>query len=78
MLHEDVQTSESASVDWASSLCSASGITGLLRLPCDLPLVRGEDIDALLAGAPDQPAAIMVPSRDGTGTNALLRAPPAL
>jgi 2-phospho-L-lactate guanylyltransferase len=78
VLHEEQQISESASVDFASRLCAERGVTGLLRLPLDLPLVQSSDIDELLATVCDAPAVVMVPSRDGTGTNAILRTPPAL
>jgi 2-phospho-L-lactate guanylyltransferase len=50
----------------------------LLRLPLDVPLVRSSDIDDLLAVEFVAPALVIVPSRDGTGTNAILRTPPAL
>jgi 2-phospho-L-lactate guanylyltransferase len=78
VLREDQQISESASVDYASRLCAERGVTALLRLPLDLPLVQANDIDDLLATECAAPAAVMVPSRDGTGTNAILRTPPTL
>jgi 2-phospho-L-lactate guanylyltransferase len=78
ILREEVQISESASVDWASRVCAKKNVTGLLRLPLDLPLVQSRDIDELLAVDCKAPAVVMVPSRDGTGTNAILRTPPAL
>src|SRR5580658_6561056 len=78
ILREERQISESASVDFASKLCARRGIAALLRLPIDLPLVQPSDIDALLATEYAAPAVVMVPSRDGTGTNAILRTPPAL
>ena len=78
LLREETQISESASVDHASQLCAERGITALLRLPLDLPLVQPADIDDLLATECAAPATIMVPSRDGTGTNAILRTPPTL
>ncbi len=78
ILHEEQQISESASVDYASRLCAERGVTALLRLPLDLPLVQPCDIDDLLATESAAPAVVMVPSRDGTGTNAILRTPPAL
>jgi 2-phospho-L-lactate guanylyltransferase len=78
VLPEDEQVSESASVDAASRQCAAHGVTALLRLPLDLPLVQAADIDELLELEFSAPAAVMVPSRDGTGTNALLRTPPTL
>jgi 2-phospho-L-lactate guanylyltransferase len=78
VLQEEHQISESASVDYASRLCAERGVTALLRLPLDLPLVQPADIDDLLATECAAPAAVMVPSRDGTGTNAILRTPPTL
>lgn len=78
VLREEEQISESASVDFASRLCAERGVTGLLRLPLDLPLVQPGDISDLLTAPCEAPALVMVPSRDGTGTNAILRTPPAL
>jgi len=78
ILHEQTQISESASVDFASRLCAERGVKSLLRLPLDLPLVQPADIDELFAVECTAPATVMVPSRDGTGTNAILRTPPTL
>jgi 2-phospho-L-lactate guanylyltransferase len=77
-LCEEQQISESVSVDAASRQCEAYGIAAVLRLPLDLPLVTSSDIDELLAVDCRAPAVVIVPSRDGTGTNAILRTPPAL
>jgi 2-phospho-L-lactate guanylyltransferase len=79
VLREGTQISESASVDAASQWCEAQGVTSLLRLPIDLPLLQPDDVEWLLdhARAPG-PSMVIVPSRDGTGTNALLRTPPTL
>jgi 2-phospho-L-lactate guanylyltransferase len=78
ILREEKQVSESASVDFASRLCAERGVTALLRVPLDLPLVQPRDLDDLLATECVAPAVVMVPSRDGSGTNAILRSPPAL
>src|SRR6266403_5453628 len=78
ILHEEEQISESHSVDAASKICEQQGITALLRLPLDVPLVQASDIDDLLAVECEEPALVIVPSRDGMGTNAILRMPPAL
>jgi 2-phospho-L-lactate guanylyltransferase len=78
ILREDRQISESDSVDAASRLCELRGVTGLLRVPLDVPLVQSGDIDDLLAIECEAPALVIVPSRDGMGTNAILRMPPAL
>jgi 2-phospho-L-lactate/phosphoenolpyruvate guanylyltransferase len=78
ILREDRQISESDSVDAASRICEQRGARALLRLPLDLPLVQPRDIDELLGIECEAPAMVIVPSRDGTGTNALLRTPPKL
>ena len=78
ILREERQISESHSVDAASRICEQRGVTGLLRLPLDLPLIQSGDIDDLLTLECRAPALVIVPSRDGTGTNAMLRSPPSL
>jgi len=78
ILREEQQISESHSVDAASKLCEKRGVSGLLRLPLDVPLIRSSDIDELLGVECQAPSLVIVPSRDGTGTNAMLRTPPTL
>jgi 2-phospho-L-lactate guanylyltransferase len=78
LIREEVQISESASVDFASRWCAERAFTSVLRLPLDLPLVQTRDIEDLLALELAAPGCAIIPSRDGTGTNALLRTPPAL
>jgi 2-phospho-L-lactate/phosphoenolpyruvate guanylyltransferase len=78
ILCEKSQESESVSVDAASRRCEALGVTSLLRLPIDLPFLEAGDVEWLLAQARTGPSMAIVPSRDGTGTNALLRTPPSL
>ena len=78
ILREDNQVSESVSVDAASRSCEKRGFSAVLRIPLDIPLVWARDIDELLVIDPDGPAVVIVPSRDGTGTNAILRTPPTL
>jgi 2-phospho-L-lactate guanylyltransferase len=78
VIPESRQRSESDSVDFASHWCADRGVGALLRLPIDMPLVEPDDIEVLFEKLEAPPAAVLVPSRDGTGTNALLRTPPAL
>jgi 2-phospho-L-lactate guanylyltransferase len=75
---ESEQTSESESVDRASRILLDRGFESVLRLPADLPLAQAPDIDQLLSIELRAPAALVVPSRDGSGTNALARTPPDL
>jgi 2-phospho-L-lactate guanylyltransferase len=75
---ESYQTSESDSVDAGSRYCAEKGVHALLRLPIDLPLVEPCDIEAVFEQLEVAPSVVMVPSSDGTGTNALLRSPAVL
>jgi 2-phospho-L-lactate guanylyltransferase len=78
VIPETVQVSESVSVDYGSRELEARGATAVLRLPIDLPLVRPEDIDEIWGFDQGEGSVVIVPSRDGTGTNAILRRPPTL
>lgn len=59
------------------------GATAVLILPIDLPAVTPEAIEAVLeagraaVAGPARPVVVAVPDRHGSGTNALLVAPPA-
>lgn len=76
VFREETQISESHSVDRVSALLAEQGVRSVLRLPIDIPLVREQDLNILLSQASHAPSALLVPSRDGLGTNALLRSPP--
>ena len=81
IIEETEQISESVSVDYGSRIARSCGAQSVLRLPIDLPLVLAEDIEAVLSqldAHSGKPMAVMVPSRDGSGTNALGRTPPDL
>ena len=75
---ETEQISESASVDFGSREAATRGAEAVLRLPIDLPLITTKDIETILAADKPEPSVVIVPSRDGTGTNAILRRPPTL
>ncbi len=53
------------------------GATSVLVLLSDVPLVESSDIEELLRRAPAR-GALVVPSKEGTGTNAMLRQPPTV
>lgn len=78
VIPESRQRSESDSVDFASHWCEDHGVSALLRLPIDIPMVEPCDIEGLFIALAVPRAAVLVPSRDQTGTNALLRTPPTL
>lgn len=85
VIGEDRQISESDSVDFGSREAMRAGARAVLRLPIDLPWITAQDINAILTldqpespESVDQRSVVIVPSRDGTGTNAILRRPPDL
>lgn len=57
---------------------AAEGAEGALVLTADLPLARPADIVSLLGHRLGAPSAVLVPSADGTGTNAMLLRPPGV
>jgi 2-phospho-L-lactate guanylyltransferase len=78
VLWETCQISESAAVDAASAQLLQEGISSVLRLPADLPLVTCTDLEQILSDGMPAPSTVLVPSVDRLGTNALLRTPPDL
>jgi 2-phospho-L-lactate guanylyltransferase len=50
------------------------GATTVLVVLSDVPLLRPGDVDELLGRAP-RPGVALVPSKEGTGTNAIVRSP---
>ena len=78
LIAETEQISESASVDFGSKEAKRRGATAVLRLPIDLPLITPGDIETILEHDGEAPSIVIVPSRDGAGTNAILRRPPDL
>jgi 2-phospho-L-lactate/phosphoenolpyruvate guanylyltransferase len=75
---ESEQVSHSVSADAACARAMNMGATTVLLVPIDVPLATPADFSILAAAARPGPpeALIVVPSADGTGTNALARTPP--
>jgi 2-phospho-L-lactate guanylyltransferase len=77
---EPEEKGETGAVTFALGELKQRGIHAALVLPADLPLLRSGDIETLLgqAAAHDDssPFALLVPSHDRMGTNALLLSPP--
>jgi 2-phospho-L-lactate guanylyltransferase len=77
VFEEREQLGHSHSADAAARYAASLGATTVLLVPIDVPLVTPGDIEALAAAAPRRGLAI-VPSSDGTGTNALVQTPPGV
>ena len=71
---ETEQRGHSDSADAAARRAMDLGAETVLLLPIDVPLATVAEIESLAAAA--RPGVIIVPSADGTGTNALVRTPP--
>lgn len=79
VIRERVENGETAAVDFARQELKCAGCEAVLILPGDMPLVRAADVEEILAQVPRDaaaPFALLVPSHDRKGTNALLLAPP--
>jgi 2-phospho-L-lactate guanylyltransferase len=74
VFEEDQQVSHSHSADLAAQRAMELGATSIILLPIDVPLVTQAEIEDLVEHA--RHGVIVVPSGDGTGTNALVRYPP--
>src|SRR5437870_976187 len=79
VIREKAEKGETAAVDFARLELKQSGCEAVLIIPGDMPLARSSDIEEILAQIPkgaSSPCALLVPSHDRMGTNALLLAPP--
>ncbi|HYB90923.1 MAG TPA: 2-phospho-L-lactate guanylyltransferase [Candidatus Binataceae bacterium] len=64
-----------AAVALATKELAARGAGTVCTVLSDIPLITGEDIDAVLEAAADRRGVVLVPSRDLTGTNVIARSP---
>lgn len=65
-------------LDRATQIVRGYGVSTVLVLPADLPLLTQKVVEDLLALSVNPPVMVIVPDRHGTGTNALLISPPGL
>ena len=79
VVREQAETGETNAVEFARLELKSAGCEAVLIIPGDMPLVRAADIEQVLAQVPPAttpPFALLIPSHDRMGTNALLLAPP--
>jgi len=76
ILDEGEAAGHTAAVGLAATTLAAEGCRRMLALPGDVPLARPQALRELLDEHPQAPAVTLVPSRDGTGSNAVLCSPP--
>ncbi len=80
VIQETGERGETEAVLFAQASLKQKGVRMVLILPADIPLVCSSDIELLLQHVPSAdltaPFALLVPSHDRMGTNALLLSPP--
>ena len=74
-LEEAEPSSHSESVRRATHWAMSLGVTSLVSVPIDTPAMTVEELSTLV-GLARRYSVVIVPSADGSGTNALLRTPP--
>jgi len=62
----------------ATAVARGYGVSGILILPADLPLLNVEDIQSMADLLDGKPAVVIAPDRHRIGTNALLVSPPGI
>jgi 2-phospho-L-lactate/phosphoenolpyruvate guanylyltransferase len=76
VIDEEYPRGLNAAVRFATMKLVSAGMTCVCTLLSDIPLVTGDDIDAAFAAMPcNQQAVTLVPSRDFSGTNIIVRRP---
>lgn len=68
---------ETHAIEMATRHCMDRGIESTLVVPGDIPLIRPEELDRILAAAPTA-GSVLVPAADGRGSNAIFRRPAGL
>jgi 2-phospho-L-lactate guanylyltransferase len=78
VLIEQDQQNHSVSADWAAKECMKRGAQTVMLIPIDVPLATAAEMESLLEEAWKLPRRhmVIVPSHDGTGTNAMVLTPP--
>jgi len=75
VIDEEFPRGLNTAVRLATGALVAGGARTVVTLLSDIPLVTGEDIDAVIDSVPPPPGVVLVPSRDLTGTNMIARTP---
>jgi 2-phospho-L-lactate guanylyltransferase len=75
VIDEEFPRGLNTAVRLATGALIGGGARTVVTLLSDIPLVTGEDIDAVIESLPRAPGVVLVPSRDLTGTNMIARTP---
>jgi 2-phospho-L-lactate guanylyltransferase len=75
VIDEEFPRGLNVAVALATSALIAQGARTVCTVLSDIPLTAAEDIDAVFAAMPAERGAVLVPSRDFSGTNIICRSP---
>src|SRR5208282_1662305 len=75
VIDEEFPRGLNVAIALATSALIAEGAKTVCTLLSDIPLVAGEDIDAVFSAMPPAGGVVLVPSRDFSGTNIICRSP---
>lgn len=76
VLREGEPAGLNAAVAAAARKLQDEGVTHLLTIPGDVPLLESSDVNRIFAACTPERPIVLVPSGTGTGTNGLLVSPP--
>lgn len=76
VLLEDENRGHTAASSLGARTLAQEGLSGMVQVPADIPLVTARDIAALLEVHGAAPAVTLSPSRDQRGSNAVACSPP--
>jgi len=77
VIPDNFNPGETGAIEMATHICECRDIETTIVVPADIPLVQTEEINQVIAAAPEQ-GSVIVPASDGRGTNAILRRPAKL
>lgn len=78
VLIEERNEGHTAASRFGARTLAEEGASGMLQVPGDLPLLRADDIDALVRAHGEAPSVTIAPSRDKLGSNGVACSPPDL
>ena len=77
VIPDTANRSETDAIEMATAVCIQRGVESTLVIPGDIPLIRANELEAILQVAPKE-GSVLAPAADGRGTNAIFRRPAAL
>lgn len=75
VLEEDANRGHTFASTFGAQVLASEGVSGMLQLPADIPLITPDDVAAVLDAHGEAPAVTLAPSRDELGSNAVACSP---